>query len=588
LTEARARRVIVLFLLGLTILVMARAASGARGATTETTPRSGVLRGEGVEAATSSNGSGAGFLSLRIEEAGDLLVGGTTAHRTLAVHGARPWAGDLEIAWDALIGRAPAASGRASASARSGAATRVVLSVPVPAVSAPQGLDLRVRVGDAGRTAGEAVFAFTVYPAASGRRIAERLARPSVALFDPEEAASPVLGSLGLPVRRVEEFQDLALFEGDLIIVGPGGFARGREGLGPILAARARGGARVLILDQPSLPATLSDDLRLWPSFSRSPDSRVALAPDHPIFAGLSADEGAGYLAAVPAGVRPLLPPTRGNFRVVAQVRVRRGPSWQEGVTLLEVPIGDGAVLAAQASLCAAYPRDPRARIVLVNALAYLLGDRPRMPRTYFYAAGPEALPRCLAHLAPRVPRVPESLREVDVLVVPGDWQARRARQSAGLPPLAAVSRFLREGGTVVLLNPQALALDYLHGVVGGTVYFEAADREAPPAGAVVSAPPVLQGIAPEDLDLIAVPGRPEMRVRSGVGADGVAPTLLIPGLARYRVGSGVLVALTLPEPDACPAPRLSSLLARLLTNLGVILDPGPPAAPEAVTRLDD
>ncbi|MBI4169855.1 MAG: hypothetical protein HY510_07955, partial [Acidobacteria bacterium] len=100
--------------------------------------------------------------------------------------------------------------------------------------------------------------------------------------------------------------------------------------------------------------------------------------------------------------------------------------------------------------------------------------------------------------------------------------------------------------------------------------------------------PALLQGIAPEDLDLLHRPGRPELRLRPAPGPDGVEALLLVPGIALYRVGRGSLVALALPEADACAAPRTSSLLARLFTNLGIPLDQPPGIDPAAISLLDE
>ena len=117
----------------------------------------------------------------------------------------------------------------------------------------------------AGAAAGEASFPFLVYPKETGGALAELFERAQVALYDPEGSAAPALAVLGLHADRIGAFEELARYPGGLIIVGPGGFSRGREALGPILAARARSGARILLLEQPSLPGTLSADLRLWP-----------------------------------------------------------------------------------------------------------------------------------------------------------------------------------------------------------------------------------------------------------------------------------------------------------------------------------
>lgn len=413
---------------------------------------------------------------------------------------------------------------------------------------------------------------------------AGRFGRSRVALYDPYGKAAPALRALGIPHETFIAFEGLALYTGDLIVIGPGGFARGREALGPILAARARSGMRLLLLEQPSLPGTLSEDLRLWPSFARSADSTALVAAHHPVLRGVAPGARAAGAAGAPL-VRPLLPPSRGNFRVIAGIRTRSGTSWQEGVTLLEVPIGEGLVLAAQESLCSDFERDPAARTVLANAVAYLLGGRPELKRTFMYGGSADDLPACLAPLSPAAPTAPRNLEGVEALLVPGDWRAPRLTGTSDLPPLAEMARFLRGGGTLVLLNPQPMSRDYLRAVTGFPVYFESPtpfrphlDREAA----------LFEGISLDDLDPLWREGRPEFRLRSAGAGDAVTPVVIAPGIAQYRVGLGTLVALTLPDASDCAAPRTSSLLARLFTNLGIPLDHRPGIDPEAVSLLDE
>lgn len=570
------RRAVASFLIILGVVVFLRLVSAVQGASLPGTGR--TARQPGLPPVPAP-------ISLEVEETGDLLAGGGTAHRTLLVRGLRAWSGDLRVDWEARVGGLPAANGRRSISARVGREARVVLTLPLPEVGRPVGMDLHVEVADAGRPAARATFPFTLYPAERAEAITGLLSRSRVALYDPEGRAAPALRALGIHAEEFASFQALALYEGDLIVVGPGGFARGHEGLGPALAARARSGMRVFIFEQPTLPATLSEDLRLWPSFSRTRENVVLFSPDHPLLLGLSHDEGAGFLGACPAGIRPLLPPTRGNFRIIAQERSSSGPSRQEGVRILELAIGEGLVLMAQSPLGSEYGRDPRARILLANALAYLLGEHPGPKRTYYFGRGDEELPSCLARLAPRLIGARGGLDRAEILLVPGDWQAPRRAAASDLPPLADVARFQREGGTVVLLNPQTLVTDYLNRIAGAAVHFETPGRDAPLPAAL---PSLLQGIAPEDLELLHRPGRPELRLRPASGPDGVEPLLLLPGIAVYRIGRGSLVALTLPDTDTCSSPRTSSLLARLLTNLGVPLDQPPGVDPAAISRLDE
>ncbi len=568
-SDARARRAVLFFLILVTIVVLVRAAATAQGASNTEAPGS------------------ARTLSWSIVEQGDILTAGKPASRTLSLLGTKEIRDALDIHWEALKGEIVVAHGEERVRLPRNAPALVTISFTPPAAEAPAGLEVRARALLRGEVVGEAAFPFTVYPEELGGPLTGRLARARVALYDPLDRARPALRALGINADAASTIEDLALRQADLIVIGPGGFARGQEALGPILAARARTGMPVLILDQPTLPGTLTEGLRLWPSFSRTSASDVLFAPGHPVLRGLHVRRGASYFAAQRGGTRPLLPPTRGNFRVLAEVRARSGPASQEGVALLEFPMGRGTVLAAQASLCSDYASDARARILLANAIDYLIGDRPRLVRTFLYGRGADDLPRCLTHLSLPAAAGPTDLKGVDLLLVPADWRASRHR-SPDHPPLVRAARFLHEGGTLVLINPQVIAVEYLRGVIGAPVTFEDSGRklnvDAATAGGTL---PMLQGIADEDLDLLRVDGRPEFRLRPRGGDDPIEPILVAPGLVRYGVGRGTLVALTLPDADTCLSPRVSSLLARLLTNLGVPLEAAPGTDPEAISRLD-
>ncbi len=575
--STRSRRAILLFLILLTIVVLARIASSAEGAVPAAAVRHAAPRPDGRHAAGAA-------LSLRLDERGTLLPAGTTVRRTLAIEGLRAGSGAIELGWEARLDGGVAAQGGGPVASPGGGPSRVVLMIPVPHVDGPSDMQLKVEAREAGAVAGRATFPFIVLPAIFGKGLADRFERARVGLYDPEGRAAPALGALGLRWEDYPSFEGLALFQGDLIVVGPGGFARGREALGPILAARVRSGMRLLLLEQPSLPGTLSEDLRLWPSFTRSAGSSALVAADHPVLRGIAAAEWRAEADGPAPGIRPLLPPTRGNFTVISEIRVPTGPAWQEGVTILEFPIGAGLVLAAQEPLCADFPRDPRARIVLANALDYLLEERHGPKRTFLYGASLDDLPACLVRLSPGATPAPADLAGVEALLVPGDWRAPRLTGVPGLPRPAEVAHFLREGGTVVLFNPQPMSLDYLRSIVGAPVYF---DSPAPLRARLETGASIVQGIALDDLDPLRREGLPEFRLRALPGAQGAQPVALVPGIAEYRVGRGTLVALSLPEARECAAPRVSSLLARLLTHLGIPLDHAPGTDP-AVALLDD
>jgi hypothetical protein len=193
-------------------------------------------------------------------------------------------------------------------------------------------------------------------------------------------------------------------------------------------------------------------------------------------------------------------------------------------------------------------------------------------------------------------------------ILVPADWRAPMLAAGASLPPRAEVARFLRDGGTVILLQPQPQADRYIATLTGATPAFDAPAaptiagfgvpgrlRPPQPAPGPVRAPgpaedaghaAVLDGILPEDLALLRQPGDRGFTLKVAPGGAPIDVLFEVPGLALFRVGRGTLVALDLPGSDACAAPRAASLLARLLTNLGVPLA-APPPAPASVSQRD-
>ena len=571
----RARRTVLLFLILLTIVVLVRIAASAEGADSAGESNHSPAPGHDRLAQLPSP-------ILRLLEPGGLVAAGSTLRRTVSLIGIRSDSRSIELGWEARLNGALAASGREPLNDR---AARIALAIPLPLIDRPAGLDLDLQVLEAGVVTGATTFPFLVYPKKTAETIADLFGRARVALYDPEGRAGPLLASLGIHAETIPGFEALALYKGDLIVVGPGGFSRGREALGPILEARVSTGTNLLLLEQPTLPGTFSEELRLWPSFSIGGEHGSLDARQHPVLTGLEAKASWSARTSGAPPVRPLLPPTRGNFRVISEIRVKVGPAWQEGVTLLEMPIGTGTALVAQASLCEDFTRQPGARLVLANALTYLLQGSHGLKRAFLYGNTLDDLPACVARLAPSSPRVPASFSGVDILLLAGDWRAPRVAAAAGVPPLAEVARFLHEGGTILLLNPQPLSISYLERVTGVSVSFEKTDAGEEDSG---TGSALLEGIAREDLAVLGNNGGASFRLRSLPGQDNVLPLLIAPGIAEYRVGRGTLASLSLPDAGACSAPRASSLLARLLTNLGIPLDHGPGLDPESVSRLDD
>src|SRR2546427_11000080 len=108
-----------------------------------------------------------GTISLRLEEPGGLLKGGSTLRRTVALLGLRPGFASVEIGWEARLDGALAAGGRQVTASRDGA-SRLALAIPPPALNRPAALDLKGEARAAGAFAGGASFPFLRFPRGGG------------------------------------------------------------------------------------------------------------------------------------------------------------------------------------------------------------------------------------------------------------------------------------------------------------------------------------------------------------------------------------------------------------------------------------
>ena len=261
-------------------------------------------------------------VSVRLREQGEILIASHPARRTLIVNYSGSESTPLGIRWELRIGEAVVGRGADAIDSRQGGEIEIPLLLPLPEIDAPAGLVLAVEIGAIDSPLLRSSFPLTLYPQEPGLTIVSYFETASIALFDPSGRAGPHLEALGLTVLRMADGAHLRNVAIDLIVIGPGGFARGQEALGPILAERARSGTPILVLDQPSIPGTLTDRLRLWPSFRKGPSTDVLLASQHPVFRGLDGARATGYLAKATPGRRPYLPPTSGNFRILAGTRV--------------------------------------------------------------------------------------------------------------------------------------------------------------------------------------------------------------------------------------------------------------------------
>jgi hypothetical protein len=104
--------------------------------------------------------------------------------RTIVLPAGSERAGET-LFWEVRIGDERVAAGRAATTAGAAENERATLSIPLPGLAQPVGMDLVVEVRRTDRKPLRSIFPFTLYPREPGEAIVSLFRQSTVALYDP-------------------------------------------------------------------------------------------------------------------------------------------------------------------------------------------------------------------------------------------------------------------------------------------------------------------------------------------------------------------------------------------------------------------
>jgi len=266
---------------------------------------------------------------------------------------------------------------------------------------------------------------------------------------------------------KAEAVADLARIPAEVkvLIVGPGALQQAdarperigekREGTGRLLDY-VRGGGRVLVLEQTAvppgvLPVALSE---------RRSTMTFAQLPDHPLLRGVRAGDLKWWRTDNYVSANEIARTAQGGARAVVVSGSRTGLSH---APLMDVSVGQGALVMSQLRVAERLGVEPTAGVILQNALDYLASFRPTTVSTALYC--PEAQTRGVLEGL--------GLKATDVTAGPAqaDWAQVKlliaCHPVAGLEPcLPQLQALLQRGGTILLHGLEPAELEGLKGLL--------------------------------------------------------------------------------------------------------------------------
>ena len=456
---------------------------------------------------------------------------------------------------------------------------RVPLRFELPAALAPGSYQIEARVKFGSGETQKDSFAIDVLPAA---RPVETDGR--IALFDPRGDTAKLLGAMQVQCQAVNADADLSGF--DTLIIGKGALTL--DGRAPDIA-RVRDGLKVIIFEQTGEVLEKRFGFRMAEYGLRWVFERV---PDHPLLAGISADQLRNW-----RGAATVLPPrltyqltyhapmvtwcdipvTRvwrcGNRGNVASALIEKPPCGDflpildggyalQYTSLMEYREGKGMVLFCQTDVTGRTESDPAADALAHNILRYVTAWKPAPRRTAVYVGEDAGRKQLEAMSLAPAPYKGGKLSPDQVLVVgPGGGK----ELAAGA---AAVSDWLKSGGRVLAVGLDAAEADaFLPATMQVSTkkaehiaaYFEPLGAASPLAGV---SPAEVHNRDPRDLPLVSAGAQ---AIGDGVLATADEGRVVFCQLAPWQFdysGEKLNVKRTFR--------KASFLVGRLLGNMGV------------------
>jgi hypothetical protein len=409
--------------------------------------------------------------------------------------------------------------------------------------------------------------------------------RPEIALFDPKGESAAMLKSLGVAYRSVDSSADLSADQ--VLIVGKGALTE--DGPAPAIG-HVRDGARVIVFEQSSRVLEKRLGFRVQEYGLRRVFPRL---PDHPVLAGITADQlrdwrGASTLLAprLKFESRPQYGPTvrwcdipvtrvwrcgnRGNVASVLIEKPARGdflPILDGGFSLAYSPLleyrqGQGMILFCQLDGTGRTASDPVAENLIHNILEYVSSWKPAPRRKVVYAgelAGIGHLERAGFSVAQSGGAKPSP---DEVLVVgPGGGQTLKASRSE-------IAEWLKAGGYLLAIGldeqdanaflPFAISMRKLEHISGD---FRRVELKS-----------LLTGIGPADLHNRDPRELPVIAGGATITGDGVLATVEGMNIVFCQLAPWQWANSAQPNVKRTYR-RLSFLVSRLLANMGASAD---------------
>jgi len=232
--------------------------------------------------------------------------------------------------------------------------------------------DLRKRDGTGSLARGSVPVELFADDAFDG--LAKRVGQRRLSVIDPGGAIVKLLDGADVPHTRLDDADALRVSKVDLALVAPGGVS-GKNATDAVAISQAGAGASVFFFEQ-TLPQRLGGYLLL----DRKPDNGVVWRADHPLFRGLTETDLQSLTRSRPlkAMQLPTDEPALELAYWPAELQPERStmPRPIDALVVTKTTAGGGRLVFCQLPLTD-IASDPRAQLMLVNAIDYLV-TRPQ------------------------------------------------------------------------------------------------------------------------------------------------------------------------------------------------------------------
>jgi len=391
-------------------------------------------------------------VSLSMGESGHNFFAKEEVTRTLFICNEMLEPKDITVRWKTSVFSAVIQEGEEKIELRELQGKTIQLTLEMPEVKQRSPITLKVQVICDGKLEAEKQWDCSVFPQNISDTIKNILKNKKLGLIDSSGEIKQIFDEFEIPFIPITNQLSIGAFHGDLIIIGPEEDPRMMLTLLSSIENKVADGTSVISFqekmdmeDESDIPIPLTNISPLPLDIKNI----TILSPNHPVFTGLTGDNFNNWREDGVVTRFPLIKPTKGNFRVLAEADLSTA-------AILELISGEGKFIFCQLEVIDKFWEEPIVQKLFENIIRYALIKQEPLQSAVIYGNPEIDIMKILNSLS----IAQDITGKSDIIIICLGKETDDTPKKEPMPP--HIKETIEKGGTILIFASFPNAVDFL------------------------------------------------------------------------------------------------------------------------------